>query len=61
VQVDEAHEPSVPARERDRALVVGTGDPSDMALGGCIYWVRDHKSPATVDVSVSNTLMRSLV
>ena len=44
-----------------RALVVGTGDLSEMALGWCTYGVGDHMSHYAVNVSVPKTLIRYLV
>lgn len=43
------------------ALVVGTGDLSELALGWCTYGVGDHMSHYAVNVSVPKTLIRHLV
>ncbi len=43
------------------ALVVGTGDLSELALGWCTYGVGDHMSHYAVNVSVPKTLVRHLV
>jgi NAD+ synthase (glutamine-hydrolysing) len=44
-----------------RALVVGTGDLSELALGWCTYGVGDHMSHYAVNVSVPKTLIRHLI
>jgi NAD+ synthase (glutamine-hydrolysing) len=46
---------------QNRALVVGTGDLSELALGWCTYGVGDQMSHYAVNVSVPKTLMRYLV
>ena len=44
-----------------RALVVGTGDLSELALGWCTYGVGDHMSHYAVNASVPKTLMRHVI
>jgi NAD+ synthase (glutamine-hydrolysing) len=44
-----------------RALVVGTGDLSELALGFCTYGVGDHMSHYAVNSSVPKTLMRFVI
>jgi NAD+ synthase (glutamine-hydrolysing) len=44
-----------------RALVVGTGDLSELALGWCTYGVGDHMSHYNVNASVSKTLIQHLI
>jgi len=44
-----------------RALVVGTGDLSEIALGWCTYGVGDQMSHYNVNASVPKTLIRHLV
>jgi NAD+ synthase (glutamine-hydrolysing) len=46
---------------RHGALVVGTGDLSELALGWCTYGVGDHMSHYNVNVSVPKTLVRHLI
>jgi NAD+ synthase (glutamine-hydrolysing) len=46
---------------RHRALVVGTGDLSELALGWCTYGVGDHMSHYGVNASVPKTLVQHLV
>jgi NAD+ synthase (glutamine-hydrolysing) len=43
------------------ALVVGTGDLSELALGWCTYGVGDHMSHYAVNASVPKTLIRHLI
>jgi NAD+ synthase (glutamine-hydrolysing) len=43
------------------ALVVGTGDLSELALGWCTYGVGDHMSHYNVNASVPKTLIRFLI
>jgi NAD+ synthase (glutamine-hydrolysing) len=43
------------------ALVVGTGDLSELALGWCTYGVGDHMSHYNVNVSVPKTLIQHLL
>jgi NAD+ synthase (glutamine-hydrolysing) len=43
------------------ALVVGTGDLSELALGWCTYGVGDQMSHYNVNVSVPKTLIRDLI
>jgi NAD+ synthase (glutamine-hydrolysing) len=43
------------------ALVVGTGDLSELALGWCTYGVGDHMSHYNVNASVPKTLIKHLV
>ncbi len=43
------------------ALVVGTGDLSELALGWCTYGVGDHMSHYNVNASVPKTLVRFLI
>lgn len=43
------------------AIVVGTGDLSELALGWCTYGVGDHMSHYNVNASVPKTLIRHLV
>ena len=44
-----------------RALVVGTGDLSELALGWCTYGVGDHMSHYAVNASVPKTLIRHVI
>jgi NAD+ synthase (glutamine-hydrolysing) len=44
-----------------RALVLGTGDLSELALGWCTYGVGDHMSHYGVNASVPKTLIQYLV
>jgi NAD+ synthase (glutamine-hydrolysing) len=46
---------------RHDALVVGTGDLSELALGWCTYGVGDHMSHYNVNCSVPKTLIRYLI
>ncbi len=43
------------------ALVVGTGDLSELALGWCTYGIGDHMSHYNVNASVPKTLVRHLI
>lgn len=43
------------------AMVVGTGDLSELALGWCTYGVGDHMSHYNVNCSVPKTLVRYLI
>jgi NAD+ synthase (glutamine-hydrolysing) len=43
------------------AIVVGTGDLSELALGWCTYGVGDHMSHYNVNASVSKTLIQHLI
>jgi NAD+ synthase (glutamine-hydrolysing) len=43
------------------AMVVGTGDLSELALGWCTYGVGDHMSHYNVNASVPKTLIKHLV
>ncbi len=43
------------------ALVIGTGDLSELALGWCTYGVGDHMSHYNVNASVPKTLVRFLI
>lgn len=43
------------------ALVLGTGDLSELALGWCTYGVGDHMSHYNVNASVSKTLIQHLI
>jgi NAD+ synthase (glutamine-hydrolysing) len=43
------------------ALVVGTGDLSELALGWCTYGVGDHMSHYNVNASVPKTLIQYLI
>ena len=43
------------------ALVCGTGDLSELALGWCTYGVGDHMSHYNVNASVSKTLIQHLI
>ncbi len=43
------------------ALVVGTGDLSELALGWCTYGVGDHMSHYSVNASVPKTLIQHLI
>ena len=45
----------------NHALVVGTGDLSELALGWCTYGVGDHMSHYNVNASVPKTLISHLV
>ena len=44
-----------------KAMVVGTGDLSELALGWCTYGVGDHMSHYGVNVSVPKTLIQHLI
>jgi NAD+ synthase (glutamine-hydrolysing) len=44
-----------------RALVVGTGDLSELALGWCTYGVGDHMSHYNVNASVPKTLIQHVI
>jgi NAD+ synthase (glutamine-hydrolysing) len=46
---------------RHRALVVGTSDLSELALGWCTYGVGDHMSHYAVNASVPKTLIRHVI
>jgi NAD+ synthase (glutamine-hydrolysing) len=46
---------------RHGALVVGTGDLSELALGWCTYGVGDHMSHYNVNASVAKTLVQHLI
>ena len=46
---------------RHGALVVGTGDLSELALGWCTYGVGDHMSHYGVNASVAKTLIQHLI
>lgn len=46
---------------RNNALVLGTGDLSELALGWCTYGVGDHMSHYNVNGAVPKTLIRHLV
>ena len=43
------------------ALVLGTGDLSELALGWCTYGVGDHMSHYNVNASVAKTLIQHLI
>jgi NAD+ synthase (glutamine-hydrolysing) len=43
------------------AIVIGTGDLSELALGWCTYGVGDHMSHYSVNASVPKTLVKHLV
>jgi NAD+ synthase (glutamine-hydrolysing) len=43
------------------ALVIGTGDLSELALGWCTYGVGDHMSHYNVNASVPKTLIKHLI
>jgi NAD+ synthase (glutamine-hydrolysing) len=43
------------------ALVIGTGDLSELALGWCTYGVGDHMSHYSVNASVPKTLIQFLI
>jgi NAD+ synthase (glutamine-hydrolysing) len=43
------------------ALVLGTGDLSELALGWCTYGVGDHMSHYNVNVSIPKTLIQHLI
>lgn len=45
----------------NHALVLGTGDLSELALGWCTYGVGDHMSHYNVNGSVSKTLIQHLI
>lgn len=45
----------------NRAIVIGTGDLSELALGWCTYGVGDHMSHYNVNASVPKTLISHLV
>jgi len=45
----------------NHALVVGTGDLSELALGWCTYGVGDHMSHYNVNASVPKTLIQHLI
>lgn len=44
-----------------RAMVLGTGDLSELALGWCTYGVGDHMSHYNVNASVPKTLIQHLI
>jgi len=44
-----------------KALVLGTGDLSELALGWCTYGVGDHMSHYNVNASVPKTLIQHLI
>src|SRR3569833_2490832 len=44
-----------------QAIVIGTGDLSELALGWCTYGVGDHMSHYSVNASVPKTLITHLV
>lgn len=44
-----------------RALVLGTGDLSELALGWCTYGVGDHMSHYAINASVPKTLVQFLI
>jgi NAD+ synthase (glutamine-hydrolysing) len=44
-----------------RALVIGTGDLSELALGFCTYGVGDHMAHYAVNASVPKTLLRYVI
>ena len=46
---------------QQRALVVGTGDLSELALGWCTYGVGDQMSHYNVNASIPKTLIRYLI
>src|SRR5205814_7155397 len=46
---------------RHHALVVGTGDLSELALGWCTYGVGDQMSHYAVNASVPKTLIQHLI
>ena len=46
---------------KNQALVLGTGDLSELALGWCTYGVGDHMSHYNVNGSVSKTLIQHLI
>jgi NAD+ synthase (glutamine-hydrolysing) len=46
---------------QNNALVVGTGDLSELALGWCTYGVGDHMSHYNVNASVPKTLIQHLI
>ncbi len=46
---------------RNRGLVVGTGDLSELGLGWCTYGVGDHMSHYNVNASVPKTLIQHLI
>jgi NAD+ synthase (glutamine-hydrolysing) len=43
------------------AIVIGTGDLSELALGWCTYGVGDHMSHYAINASVPKTLMRFVI
>ena len=45
----------------NQALVLGTGDLSELALGWCTYGVGDHMSHYGINASVPKTLMQFLI
>ncbi|MFP3757808.1 NAD(+) synthase, partial [Cupriavidus sp. SIMBA_020] len=45
----------------NNAIVIGTGDLSELALGWCTYGVGDHMSHYSVNASVPKTLITHLV
>jgi len=46
---------------QQRALVVGTGDLSELGLGWCTYGVGDHMAHYNVNASVAKTLIQHLI
>jgi len=45
----------------NNALVVGTGDLSELALGWCTYGVGDHMSHYAINASVPKTLIQHVI
>lgn len=45
----------------ENAIVIGTGDLSELALGWCTYGVGDHMSHYNVNASIPKTLVRFLI
>ena len=44
-----------------QAIVLGTGDLSELALGWCTYGVGDHMSHYAINASVPKTLIQFLI
>ena len=61
VQAGRAHQPLFRLANLHDALVVGTGDLSELALGWCTYGVGDHMSHYAVNASVPKTLIQHVI
>ena len=62
VQAGETHQSTFfRLANHQQALVVGTGDLSELALGWCTYGVGDHMAHYNVNASVPKTLIQFLI